>query len=180
MFIWALDIGVNCGFACGVVGQVPTSGVLRLKKPTEHPSVAGSNLIHHLQMHWGSRKPDLVCKEAPLALQAFANLGNAAATVSVTMGLHAIVEAMATRFGIPFENIHVATIRKHFTGRGKWGTREQAKRATVQRCHLLKLMPLDCHDDNRADAIAAYDYAAQTFGRQRPNDLHLFGETTAA
>lgn len=178
-FIWAMDVGIHFGFAFGDVGQLPTSGVVRLKRAEEHASVAGSNLIHHLNMHWGNRKPDLVCKEAPLALQAFANLGNAATTVAVTFGLHAIIEAMCRRFAIPFENVHVATIRKHFCGRGKWGTREQAKRATVQRCHLLKLMPMDCHDDNRADACAVFDYAAQTFGRQRPNSLHLFGESAA-
>lgn len=177
--LWAFDVGQKFGWASGVPGDArPSSGVWRLKTSAEHPSVAGSNLLHTLNDLWATEKPYMIVKEAPLALQAFKNLGNAAHTVAVTLGLHAIVEAMCVRHGVPFENVHNMTIRKHFTGRGTWGGRDETKRAVVQRCRVLKYVPVDCEDDDRCDALATWDYGAATFGRKRLDngELYLFGE----
>ena len=113
--------------------------------------------------------------EAPLPLQAYRNLGNAAATVRMTHGLHSIVEGMCVRFGLHHEEVADATIRKHFIGRRNMGERANTKAAVIQRCHVLGYMPKECNDDNRADALALWDYAAAIHGA-KASRLHLFGE----
>lgn len=177
--IFALDLGTACGYAIGMPGKLYQSGTVHLKRPPEHRSIAFSNLIAFLAEHFADCKPTLVVKEAMLPLQAFKNLGNAANTVVVTAGLHAITEAMCVRFGIRCEDIADSTVRKHFVGHGRMGSRAEVKAATVKRCHVLGYMPKECTDHNRADAIATWALAAATYGRSAPGALHLYGESAA-
>lgn len=181
MNILALDLGVRTGFAIGTAGHglMPRSGARILKKPSEHRSVAFSNLIAWLQDTLHTERPDLVVREAPLALQAFRTLNNAAFTVRVTHGLHGIVEGMCARFAIRCEEAADATVRKHFIGKANAGNRQATKAAVIQRCHVLGYMPKDASDDNRADACALFDFAAATYGNRRARELHLFGENAA-
>lgn len=174
--IFALDLGIRAGFASGVANQTrPDSGTVVLKRPNEHRSVAFSNLICFLNEKWSKDRPSLVVKETMLPLQAFRNLENAQHTVQMTSGLHAITEAMCVRFGIDFKDVADSTIRKHFIGRAKCGTRADTKAAVVRRCQLLALMPRECGDDNRADAIATWSWAVAVHSG-RAAALHLFGE----
>jgi hypothetical protein len=171
--IFALDLGIRTGYAVGP--SCPRSGAVILKKPNEAPAVAFGNLINWLAEEWGLQRPDIVVKEAPLQLRAFRNLDSAQATVRLTLGLHGIVEGVAARFGIKCAEVHDATIRKHFIGRGNMGSRAETKRAVVQRAQVLGYMPRNCDDDDRADAIALWDYAAA----RPPEKLFLFGEQAA-
>lgn len=178
--IFAMDLGARCGFCTGIPGDAkPLSGTFVLKKPAEPRAVAFSNLICALNEHWSEVRPALVVKEAMLPLQAFSRLGNAAHTVRMTAGLHAIVEAMCVRFGVQFEDIADSTVRKHFIGAANTGGRAGTKAAVVNRAKLLGYLPADCEDDNRADACATWDYAAHTFGHALSDKLHLFGERAA-
>lgn len=176
MLIFALDLGQRCGFAASTVGDSPRSGAVRLKKPGEHRAVALGNLVAWLNEEWSRERPTLVVKEAPLPLQAYRDRGNSEAAVLMAYGLHGVVEAMAARFGLRLEQAHPATIRKHFIGKGRMGARKDTKAAVVQRAQLLGFMPKDCFDDDRADAIALYDWAAATHGGRAAKVLHLFGE----
>jgi hypothetical protein len=181
--IFALDLGVKTGYAVGPrdtlppKGKPPHSGAVILKKPNEPPGIAFGNLIHWLADMWERdfARPDLVVKEAPLQLRGFRTLESAQATVRLTYGLHGVVEGMATRFGIECTDVHDATIRKHFIGRGRMGTRQETKRAVIQRAQVLGYMPPDCADDDMADACALWDYASATV----PKKLFLFGERAA-
>lgn len=182
MKILTLDLATKCGFAFGVAGDAPRcvrSGVVALKDRDEDRSAAYANLIAWLDKQLRERRPDMVLKEAPLNLQAFRNLGNAAFTVRMTLGLHGIVEGVCARFAVRCEEAADATIRKHFLGRANFGARAATKAAVIQRCHVLGYMPRECNDDNRADALACFDYAAATYGKSRPSPLHLFGERAA-
>lgn len=182
MRILTLDLATRCGFAFGESGDAPRvvkSGVVTLKDRDEERSAAYANLIAWLDKQLRERRPDLLLKEAPLNLQAFRNLGNAAFTVRMTLGLHGIVEGVCKRFAIRCEEVADATIRKHFLGRANFGTRTATKAAVVQRCHALGYMPRDCVDDNRGDACATWDWAAATYGKRAPGALHLFGERAA-
>jgi hypothetical protein len=176
--VFALDLASVCGLAVGRPGDVPRSGSVTLKRRGEPRSVALGNLVEWLRQEWTAARPALIVKEAPLPLQAFADRGNSEDTVVLTYGLHSIVEAMAQRFGIPCEQGHASTIRKHFLGVGRLGSRDETKRAVVQRCHVLGLMPREVSDDNRADALATWDWGCATFARRSPSmeRLHLFGE----
>lgn len=162
--IYCLDLGVACGFAKGRPGDVPVSGVVRLKQKGETIDVAYANLIAFLADEFARERPALVIKEKMLALQAFMAMGNAETTVRAHGGYHAIVEGLCVRFGIPWDDVADSTARKHFIGIGRTGDRDETKRAVVARCHTLKLMPADCHDDNRGDALAIHDWACANFG----------------
>jgi hypothetical protein len=162
--IYCLDLGVACGFAKGRPGDVPVSGVVRLKKPSQSIDIAFANLIAFLCQEFEADKPELLIKEKMLSLQAYAAIGNAEATVRAHAGYHAIVEGLCVRFGIPWDDVADSTARKHFIGVGRTGDRDETKLAVVARCHILKLMPADCHDDNRGDALATHDWACANFG----------------
>lgn len=162
--IYCLDLGVACGVAYGRPGDVPKSGTVRLKKKGEAIDMAFANLVAFLADEFNRERPALIIKEKMLALQAFMAMGNAESTVRAHAGYHAIVEAMSVRFGIPWDEVADSTARKHFIGIGRTGDREETKRAVVARCHALKLMPADCSDDNRADALAIHDWACANFG----------------
>lgn len=162
--IFCLDLGVACGFAKGRPGDTPISGMVRLKKPTESIDVAFANLIAFLCQQFEAELPALVIKEKMLHLQAFVAMGNGESVVRAHAGYHAIVEGTCVRFGIPWDEVADSTARKHFIGIGRTGDRDETKAAVVARCHALKLMPADCHDDNRADALAIHDWACANFG----------------
>ena len=174
--VFALDLAARTGYAVGRADNPPPrSGAVQLKKPGESPSVAFGNLIAWLAECWGDEKPDIVVKEAPLQLQGFKNSFNAQATVRMTHGLHAIVEGMGRRFGVKVYEVHDATIRKHFIGKGRMGSREETKRAVIKRAQVLGYMPRGLNDSDRADACAVWDYGTASI----PKKLFLFGEEAA-
>lgn len=162
--IFTLDLGVASGFAKGRPGDAPVSGTVWLKKPKESIDVAYANLIAFLADVFTRDRPDLVVKEKMLPLQAFMAMGNAESTVRAHAGYHAIVEGLCGRFGIPWDEVADSTARKHFIGIGRTGDRDETKAMVVARCHALKIMPADCDDDNRADALAIHDWACANFG----------------
>lgn len=176
--IFCLDVGVASGFAKGRPGDAPVSGTVRLKQKGESIDVAFANLAAFLCQEFERDRPDLVVKEQMLALQAFMAMGNAESTVRAHAGYHAIVEALCVRFGIPWDDVADSTARKHFLGRAHMGSREETKAAVVARCQLLGLMPNDCNDDNRADALCVHDWACANFGSRAASiqNYRLFGQ----
>lgn len=179
LLIYALDIGVRMGVAVGRPGEAPASRSVRLKRPAQKPVVAGANLLAFLQAEWSAARPDLLFKEAPPALGGFARMTNSEATVRLTYALHGIAEAMAGRFGIRWEEKAVSSIRKHYLGFSGRGERAATKRAVIERGRMLGYLPAGCTDDNRADALAAWDYATVHLARTPPRELHMFGEKAA-
>lgn len=178
--ILALDLAINTGAAIGRAGVAPRSFSVRLKKGDEGQDVAFANLVAWLSRFLSEEKPALVFKEAMLPIAAFARLDSAAHTITFHAGLHAIVEALCVRHRIPWDERADATVRKHFCGSARFGGRAAAKRAVLGRCHMLGLLPRDCKDDNRADAIACHDWAAAHLARIPPKELVLFGEQARA
>lgn len=173
MDILALDVGRRMGVARGPAGK-PDSFVVVLKAKEEPQDIAGANLIGWLDKNLDG--VDLVFKEAAPHLGGFAAMGNAAHTVAMTLGLHFVIESMCRRHKVPIEGRAASTIRKHFIGKGQLGSRSATKKAVIDRCHLLGILPTNSRDDDRADALANHDFAAAHFARQSPQALHLFGE----
>ncbi len=175
--IWSFDLGMSaCGFAHGRPGEPPTSGSLALKRSAEPQAVAFWNLVHFINEQWQRETPHYVVKEKMLPLGAMSQKNVAEHVVRAHAGMHAIIEAMCEGFEVSWVDVADATVRKHFIGVARMGTRSETKAAVVKRCHMLGLMPKDCHDDNRADALAGWDYAAATVGRRHHPSLVLFGE----
>jgi len=177
--IYALDLGVRTGWCKGRPGaEAPASGSVRLKDSDEDRAVAFAELLKFLNEEWSTDRPAMVVKERMFSLQASAERNNSEAMVRMHAGLHAVVEALCLRFRIPFDRDRHepadSTVRKHFIGRGRMGTRDETKAAVVRRCHVLNLMPGDSADDNRADAIAVWDWAASTYARRAASTERLF------
>lgn len=174
--IISLDVGRSLGFASGLPGtKKPFSESVKLGKSSDRrPEVAG-NLIGFLDDTFRKHKPALVFKEAPLTLGAFAVLGVSDASVRSHYGLHAVVEGMCTRWGIRWTECPDSTIRKHFIGKGRLGSREATKAAVLSRCIQLGYLPRGCDEEDRADALAGWDYASVRFGK-RSAAAELFEE----
>lgn len=172
--IIALDLGTRCGIATGSQGEAPRSHVKVLKTPDMPREFAYAALLSLLDETFRASLPDLLVKEAPPQAAAFAMMGNAGATVRMTLGLHAITEAMCARYRVKWTEVASATVRKHFLGAANRGDRAKTKAAVVARCHLLGYLPKDCHDDDRADAISIFDWAASQ--SRKGGSLYLFGE----
>lgn len=173
--IIALDLGTRMGVASGIVGAVPRSYAKVLKAPDAPREVAYATLLALIEETFRADLPDLLVKEKPLSLGAFASVNSSEANVRLTYGLHAVVEAMCARYRVKWHEESTDKVRKHFTGRARWPSRDEAKAAVVARCHLLGYLPKDCHDDDRGDACAIFDWA--TSQSRSPANLHLFGET---
>lgn len=185
--ILALDIATLTGVAWGVPGEKPQSECYRLKEPDQHHDIAFSNMIALVDSKIRELKPELVFKESALSLEAFKMMNSSQANVELQYKLHGIVEGVCVRHGVLWDQEKENTIRKHFIGTGggtrgavdRVEARNQTKAAIVNRCHLLKYLPADCNDDNRADALAAWDYAAANFGG-RVTEFALFGQKARA
>lgn len=172
--IFALDLATRAGVASGRPGEKPRAWAVHLKKPNDERGVAFGNLIAHLDAEWRKDRPGLVVKEQPLALQGFANLGNAANVVRMTHGLHAVVEAMCARYGIRCVEVSDARARKFFIGRGRLGDRQKTKQAVIDRCIQLGYLTILNADDDKADAICTWAWACEALGHYPPSELHLF------
>lgn len=179
MLILALDLATECGFCLGRAGQAPSRvGAARLKRPAEDHGVLGRNLGCLIRDLSAFGMPDMVVIEAAMHAAAKSEKGNGGFSVETAWLLVGAVYGFCGPHGIPVREANVQTVRKHFTGRARHGSRDDAKRAVVQRAHVLGLLPKTSKNDNTADAIAVWDWACATFARRtaaRP--LHLFGES---
>lgn len=181
--LWAFDVGNQCGFACGEIDdRSPQSGSWVLRRASEHRAVGTYNLIKMLNDLWSEEKPLMVVKEAPIEVSGMMRLGNGAHGILTTHILHGHIETMCQAYGVPFENVPAATVRKHFVGFGNL-KRDDAKRMALERCHLVGHLPRDCRDLDRAEACAVWDYGAATALSKKKlhgNELYLFGEVARA
>lgn len=170
--VWGFDLGRRTGWAKGLPGAPPVSGVWELKGDR---SEAFGAFMGHLQAAWKDERPALVSAEAALTLAAFMKVskGNQD-VVQVHYGLHAILVGMCSRWNIPFISGHNATYRLHFIGRGRLGERHLTKAAVVNRCHLIGVVPKTCFDEDRCDACAVQDWAAFTYGQRSASVKELF------
>lgn len=181
--ILALDPATVTGWAMGAAGEVPSYGKVRLKKPDEHPRAAAFNLMCFLADIFRAEVPDLVVWEEPMPPVFHANRAaktglvqqNNASMIMPTL-LDGVLWACCKRKGVECVAVNRMKVLKHFTGKAKWGGRDEAKRAVVARCHLLRIMPQTEKNDDIADAIAIHDWASATHYRISPNEVVLFDQ----
>lgn len=176
--VFALDLALACGFCCGMPGdRRPDAGSVILKRPSEDRSVAFGNFIWFLNDRWSRLRPAVVVKERRITSHGEGRKTNDNA-VAIHCGLHAIVEGLCVRHNIPFDrdrhDVTDSTWRKHYLGRGRWGSRDAAKAKAIRRGRALGFMSADCADDNIADAIGIWDWGCATFARRATRDLVLF------
>ncbi len=112
-------------------------------------------------------------------LEAYRARRNSQDRVRMDYGLHGVLEAMCSRHGLRLITVHVSTVRKHLLGYGRArDDDERIKESVVQRCQLIGLMPRTSNDEDRADAVAIWEYACATYGQRSATmtELFLIGE----
>lgn len=180
--ILGIDGAVQSGWALGAPGTIPRVGVQRLKKPNEDTWLVADGAARFLRdiCFIESTRPDLIAIEA---LMPNFNSGDdrerqvqrSAASMLTPPLIMGAVRGIAACYGIDVVQVYPATWRKHFLGRSNFGSREETKRQTLQRGHLLGYLPPGCKDDNIADAVGVWDWAAAVHGRA-VQPLVLFDE----
>ena len=153
--ILALDLASRVGWAeCNESGDI-SSGVVPL--PTPDPGPCLSSWCIWLRHRLTERKPDFLVFEQ--SLPQGRGLRTTQATVIRLVSLIGITEMVAYEHRVKCAHVNVMTWRKHFTGKGRWKTSKEGKRAVVRMCRQLGFSPLD---DNEADALGILDYAIHT------------------
>lgn len=159
MRILALDVATKTGAAYGPADGIPTSWSWKLKTPDDIPTKAARQLGIELRDFLGSSKVELIVIEAPIAPGALSHTnGN---TIRLLHGLSMVVHGIAGPYGIRCIEANVQTVRKHFLGAAR---PENPKAHVLQRCKALGWLDVDCKDDNRADALSLWSFAAAQHG----------------
>lgn len=170
MQLLCLDIATTTGWACGTVPDrpLPTPLELRAGDPVYKPQSgsyripnahdASQRLVRYeqwLQDMIAVHKPDVVVFEAP-----FVTGRTHQNTARLLMYLAGVTELTAKKVqGLRFFEENNARVRKHFINKGS-GKRAELKRKTLEACWSLGWMEFSDTDDNRADALALWHYAA--------------------
>lgn len=185
MKILALDLGVKTGWALGVVAggsALPVSGTEILRTASEEADVGPAALADWLNKQWLDKKgnwrkdrPDLVVKEQVMPFGRMLRGASSAKVMTSQIELHAAVKIVCRLSSTKYIDVARPTILKHFVGTAKLD-RKDGKLAVIKQAKLLKYIPLSCDDEDRADAVALWDFAARTFARISPGELRLFGE----
>lgn len=184
--ILALDPARNTGWACGVAGEIPASGVHRLLKTGEPAERLTAAALIFLRDMIRAHRPDLIVREKQMDPSA----QRSSDVVRSDMWIHGGFLAAADLYGVRMIDVPVQTWRKHFCGRSsaapprKRGAvrtasdrhrdRKETKLMTIDRAIMLGYVPKECADDNRADATGIWDYAAHVHGKAVPRELVLF------
>lgn len=181
--ILALDLAIETGWALGHTWvSSPRYGAVKLRASGEPSRVAMANLMAFIDNICRSQRPGLIICEAPMSVQAKVALAKKQnrpltdADIKIAYGLFGVAEGVAERWRIRCETAHPATTRKFFIGHANMEGRNKTKNAVVARCHLLGLMPRHITNDNCADALSIWFWAASTFGHRQADKLFLFNE----
>lgn len=167
--VLALDIATTTGWAMGPAGANPGYGTVRLKGKDEHPRDAAYNMMCFLADIFRAEVPALVCWEEPMppifhvnkaAKSGRVQQNNESMTLPVM--LDGVLYACCKRKGVPCLPVNRMKVLSYFTGKGRWGGSVEAKRAVIERCHSLGLMPKTLRNDDIADAIAIHKWASAT------------------
>lgn len=189
MLIAALDIATRSGFALGEPGTMPRTDLWRLKKPSEHYDVVGGNMGKKIRdlCFIASSRPDLIVFESPIPPYQGQGSGERENPIrrsieSILLPQRAVggLQGVAECYGIVVLPANMQTVRKHFTGKARWGSPEATKSAVIARCAALGYVPPGFRDDNIADALALWDWACAVRGRHVPRELVMHGQRPAA
>lgn len=195
MLILALDLGTNTGWARGTTDTIPRSGTVRLRPR----GGSAADCLVGLEGFLGDVNlrglPDLVAYESPMALGALTKLARPQNEEAATLPwrLEGVLWLWCRKRNVRYESVSALTYRKHFIGKASAGRPDQnkdqkrleTKIAMLSRAQVLGYIDRaaltgrsDATDPlyDRADGCGLWDYAAATWGRRQPKELHMFGE----
>jgi hypothetical protein len=155
--ILALDLATTMGWAEGVpgTGDRPTCGTQRLAPSGSEPAAIFGGMIDFIARRMQAFQYRMVIYEAPFDPRVMGFKTNVN-TARMLLGLPAIVEGVCYQMGMHnLREANVNDVRKFLLGvRPK---KDEAKGAVIQR---LRTLGHDPQDDNAADALALWLYAA--------------------
>lgn len=184
MLIAALDIATCTGFAFGAPGTQPRTDLWRLKKPSEHYDVVGGAMGKKIRdlCFLADTRPDLIVFEAPIPPYQSQGDGDRKDPIrrsieSICIPQRAVggLQGVAECYGIEVLPANMQTVRKHFTGKARWGSSEATKKAVIDRCKALRYVPPTFNDDNICDALALWNWACAVRGGHIPKEIVMFG-----
>lgn len=158
-----LDLATQMGFCEGEPGERPVSGSVRLAPEGSRPAAIFGGLLAFLGERMTAIRYRCVVFEAPMDPRHMKTNIN---TARMLIGLPAIAEAVAYQtghYGIREASVH--DVRKHLLGARP--AKGEAKGAVIAR---LRSMGFDPVDDNEADAIAGWLYAAAVIAPARATE----------
>ena len=153
--ILALDLASVTGWACGEADEAPSHGYIRFAT-----AGASHEAVFFAALQWtngmiAQYKPKTIVWESPLSTSFRIGKTNLN-TTALLYGLPAVVGAAAySRAIYNCRKADTRDVRLHFIGKNP--KRAIAKAATIARCQQLGW---NVTDDNEADALAIWDYAA--------------------
>lgn len=155
----SLDVATTVGWASGVAGSPPQWGARNFAGKGGTGEVIGK-FRQWLNQRCYELKPRLIAFESPYVARPQLRAGGPppmnALTLRRLLAMVGTVEAVAWELRIACREATPAEIAKFFTGRARWGGREQKKAAVIAACHRLGWM---VEDDNSADALALWAMA---------------------
>lgn len=189
MLIATLDIATCTGFVLGEPGTKPRYDLWRLKKPSDHYDVVGGEMGRKIRdlCFLADSRPDLIVFEAPIP--PYQSQGDGDRKDPIRRSIESILvpqravgglQAVAACYGIEVLPANMQTVRKHFTGKARWGSSKETKAAVIARCVALGYVAPGFKDDNVCDALALWDWACATRARHVPRDLIMHGERPSA
>lgn len=170
--ILSLDLATTLGFAYGRSDQdKPRFGCHRLAKPGSKPEIVGKAFLTWFRDITAVETFDAIYIERAMAPHVAAKVGTTPETNLILVGLVFLAQTLASARGIPvIELVDRQTALKFFTGQRSFKSeddprtgrvsrtsRQVGKSAVIERCRQLRF---DVQDDNAADSIALWMYAA--------------------
>jgi hypothetical protein len=157
-----LDLATTMGWCEGIpgTGDRPASGTVRLAPAGSSPAAIFGGLLDFMATRLTAFRYRLVVYEAPMDPRHMKTNIN---TARILLGMPAIVEAVAHQTGHhSLREAHVNDVRNSLLGyiprREKGGKPGDQKAPVIAR---LRECGYDPKDDNEADAIAGWIYAAK-------------------
>lgn len=157
--ILALDVSKSaCGWAFGLPGDKPLSGVQQIGKPDATEDEVWRNGMVWLSQHMTALNPDEVAIEAAILSSGggFTNPQSQA----LLLGLQAVMRCVV-KARLPGRAVMVASssARKVLTGKGTYGKGE-AKEAVQAECLRRGWLDTETLQADRADALAVWCFQA--------------------
>ena len=168
----ALDVGRKTGFCIGRAGELPDSGSWVLRKPGDPNGLAIGELARRMiELKGTYGKPDLIVCEHWLP----PHQAKSAANVEDALRMNGCVNAVAGVWGVDVTEPYPATVRAQVCGKAHDKSGDGTKMLVVQNMILRKLIPIDCVDNDRADAVCSWVWAEANFARVAPAKFVLTG-----
>lgn len=177
----SFDLATRTGWAMGEPGRaVPMSGAVTLQKPKDEFGTMEQNIGALFVRLFSERTPSIVVWETPMTPEGWyricqqqGRMQNGASLIIQNV-LSGILRRECGRKEVPFVEVSRQTILKHYTGHARWGGRDPGKKAVLARAALLGHMLPGSKDDDRADAIAMWDWACGKYGGFQPKEIIPF------